>query len=109
MIHSLPPRPDPSRPDHAGFVRDVLAQTSYPGAVLDWRSINDLAARRLRPDAGETSRLGHAFVLEMAASGLVEADVARTADGVRMAAVVRGRSVAASPAVAPVPHRPMAA
>jgi hypothetical protein len=85
-------------------VRDVLAAAATPQAELSWVEINRLAARRLRPDSGDTSRLGHAFVLELAASGLVEAEVTQAADGTPMVALARGRR-----APAPAVERPMAA
>ena len=104
MIHTLPPRPDPARLDHAQFVRDVLAETSVPGRELGWIEINRIAALRLRPESGDSSRLGHAFVLEMAASGLLEAETTNTADGTAMVCLVRSRR---APSVAAT--RPMAA
>ncbi len=104
MIHSLPPRPDPARPDHADFVRDIISEASAPGAEQQWVDINRFAARRLHPESGDTSRLGHAFVLELAASGLVEAETTRTADGAEMVSLIRARR-----APAPVALRPMAA
>ena len=104
MIHSLPTRPDPARPDHAEFIREVLAAAAVPQSELGWIDINRIAARRLHPEAGDSSRLGHAFVLELAASGLVEAETTRMADGTPMVAVVRARRT-----TAPALTRPLAA
>ena len=85
------------RPDStaaADFVLDVLAASSEaPFGTLGWPEINRLAARWLRPiaaGAGEsasgadTSRVGHALVLEMAAEGLLEAETTTAADGSEM-------------------------
>lgn len=66
----------------ADFVLDVLAVSAEaPFGRIDWAEINRLAARWLRPDDGDTSRMGHALVMEMAAEGLVEAEVTLSADG----------------------------
>lgn len=77
-------------------MRDVLTAAADPRGELGWIEINRIAARRLHPESGDSSRLGHAFVLELAASGLVEAEVTRSADGTPMAALVRGRHVTAA-------------
>ncbi|MEM1056349.1 MAG: hypothetical protein AAGI52_12560 [Bacteroidota bacterium] len=82
------------RPDStaaADFVLDVLAASaSAPFGALTWPDINRLAARWLRPseDGADTSRVGHALVLEMAAEGLVEAETTIAADGSEMVARV---------------------
>ena len=78
------------RPDStaaADFVLDVLAASSEaPFGMLGWPEINRLAARWLRPIASgaDTSRVGHALVLEMAAEGLLEAETTTAADGSEM-------------------------
>ncbi len=72
------------------FVIEVLAASSAaPHGQLTWVEINRLAARWLRPADGDTSRLGHAVVIEMAGHGLLEADFTTAADG----AVMVGRVV----------------
>ncbi len=81
------------RPDStsaADFVLGVLAASSEaPFGTLGWTEINRLAARWLRPnEAGDTTRVGHALVLEMAAEGLVEAETTTAADGSKMVARV---------------------
>ena len=78
---STPPTAD-ALPHAADFVLDVLsAAAQAPYGALTWPEINRLAARWLRPLAGDSSRLGHAVVLEMAERGLVEAEVTQMADG----------------------------
>lgn len=75
----------------ADFVLDVLAASANaPFGQLAWPDINRLAARWLRPgaDGTDTSRVGHALVLEMAAQGLVEAETVVSADGTEMVARV---------------------
>ncbi|MEL6616804.1 MAG: hypothetical protein AAFQ43_13760 [Bacteroidota bacterium] len=82
------------RPDStaaADFVLDVLATSAQaPFGTLAWPEINRLAARWLRPVASgaDTTRVGHALVLEMAAEGLVEAETTTAADGSEMVARV---------------------
>ena len=75
------------------FVLGILeAASSAPFGRLDWPEINRLAARWLHPDGegvfGDTTRLGHALVMEMAAEGLVEAEMTESADGSPMVARV---------------------
>ncbi len=82
---SLAPLSD-ALPQAAEFVLDVLSAAGRaPYGALGWTEINRLAARWLRPVAGvgpsDTSRLGHALVLEMAERGLIEAEVTTAADG----------------------------
>ncbi|OZC03635.1 hypothetical protein [Rubricoccus marinus] len=78
------------RPDStsaADFVLGVLAASSEaPFGTLGWPEINRLAARWLRPtgEGADTTRVGHALVLEMAAEGLVEAETTTAADGSEM-------------------------
>lgn len=82
------------RPDStaaADFVLGILAASSEaPFGTLAWPEINRLAARWLRPVASgaDTTRVGHALVLEMAAEGLVEAETTTAADGSEMVARV---------------------
>lgn len=70
------------------FVLGVLdASEQAAHHALTWVDINRLAARWLRPDeAGDTSRLGHAIVLEMAGHGLLDAEMTTAADGALMVA-----------------------
>lgn len=73
-------------PFAADFVIEVLdAASRAPFGQLSWVEINRLAARWLRPQDGEevsdTSRLGHAVVLEMSEHGLLEAELTSAADG----------------------------
>ena len=71
----------------ADFVLDVLAASaSAPFGTLRWPEINRLAHRWLRPssEGADTTRVGHALVLEMAEQGLIEAEVTVAADGTRM-------------------------
>ena len=93
------PRPDPTGlteqlPFASEFVLDVLhAASRAPYHGLAWAEINRLAARWLRPvPAGDgprdTTRLGHAVVLEMAERGLIAAEVTSCADGAPMVARV---------------------
>ena len=88
------PAPEPARPETsaaADFVLDVLAASaSAPYGALAWPEINRLAARWLRPsaDGADTTRVGHALILEMAAEGLVEAETTTAADGSQMVARV---------------------
>jgi hypothetical protein len=90
MVDALAaPSPADALPHAAEFVLDVLAAaSSAPYGAVGWMEINRLAARWLRPDAGDSSRLGHAVVLEMAERGLVEAEVTHAADGSPMVARV---------------------
>ena len=72
-------------PYAADFVIEVLAASSAaPFGQLTWVEINRLAARWLRPVTGDTSRLGHAVVVEMAGHGLLEAEFTTAADGAFM-------------------------
>jgi hypothetical protein len=81
----------------------VLRDAAHaPGRPLSWVDINRLAARWLRPQPGaetaDTSRLGHAVVVEMARHGLLEADLTSAADGslmVRTALHLAGETAAA--------------
>ena len=69
-------------PYAADFVIEVLAAASRaPFGQLSWVEINRLAARWLRPQTGDTSRLGHAVVLEMSEHGLLSAELTTAADG----------------------------
>lgn len=73
-------------PYAADFVIEVLAAASRaPFGQLSWVEINRLAARWLRPEAdaaeADTSRLGHAVVLEMSEHGLLDAELTTAADG----------------------------
>lgn len=71
-------------PYAADFVIEVLAAASRaPFGQLSWVEINRLAARWLRPQVadGDTSRLGHAVVLEMSDHGLLSAELTTAADG----------------------------
>lgn len=68
------------------FVLEVLtAASEAPFGSLAWPDINRLAARWLRPELkdglADTSRLGHALVLEMVEAGLLDAEVTATRDG----------------------------
>ena len=80
-----PPLAD-TLPYAADFVIEILATASRaPFGEVSWVEINRLASRWLRPrpeaDAADTSRLGHAVVLEMTAHGLLEAELTTAADG----------------------------
>jgi hypothetical protein len=79
-----PPLAD-SLPYAADFVIEVLAASARaPFGQLSWVEINRLAARWLRPEAGpeaDTSRLGHAVVIEMSAHGLLDVELTTAADG----------------------------
>ncbi len=80
-----PPLAD-TLPYAADFVIEILAAASCaPFGEVSWVEINRLAARWLRPkaetDAADTSRLGHAVVLEMSAHGLLETELTTAADG----------------------------
>lgn len=80
-----PPLAD-TLPYAADFVIEVLAAASQaPFGQLSWVEINRLAARWLRPvpaaDAADTSRLGHAVVLEMSEHGLLDIELTTAADG----------------------------
>ena len=76
-------------PYAADYVIEVLATASRaPFGRLSWVEINRLAARWLRPQLGEpgadTSRLGHAVVIEMAAHGLLDVELTTASDGALM-------------------------
>ena len=80
-----PPLAD-TLPYAADFVIEILAASSRaPFGQLSWVEINRLAARWLRPEAGtsgaDSSRLGHAVVIEMSAHGLLDVEMTSTADG----------------------------
>ena len=80
-----PPLAD-TLPYAADFVIEVLAAASRaPYGQLSWVEINRLAARWLRPapaaGGADSSRLGHAVVLEMSEHGLLEAEMTTAADG----------------------------
>lgn len=82
---SRPPLAD-TLPYAADFMIEVLASSARaPSGQLTWLDINRLAARWLRPrteeGASDTSRLGHAVVIEMDRHGLIEADLTTAADG----------------------------
>ena len=71
-------------PYAADFVIEILAAASRaPFGQLSWVEINRLAARWLRPQDGaaDTSRLGHAVVIEMSAHGLLDVEMTTAADG----------------------------
>ena len=71
-------------PYAADFVIEILAAASRaPFGQLSWVEINRLAARWLRPqdDTTDTSRLGHAVVIEMSAHGLLDLEMTTAADG----------------------------
>jgi hypothetical protein len=75
-----------ARPFATDFVLEVLtAASEAPFGALAWPEINRLAARWLRPEPADgladTSRLGHALVLEMVEAGLLDAEVTTTRDG----------------------------
>lgn len=81
-----PPLAD-TLPYAADFVIEILAAASRaPFGQLSWVEINRLAARWLRPQAGDadTSRLGHAVVVEMSAHGLLDVELTTAADGALM-------------------------
>lgn len=80
-----PPLAD-TLPYAADFVIEILAAASRaPFGQLSWVEINRLAARWLRPQLGETtgdtSRMGHAVVVEMSAHGLLDVEMTTAADG----------------------------
>ena len=76
-----PPLAD-TLPHATDFVIEVLAAASRaPFGQLSWLEINRLAARWLRPVEGDTSRLGHAVVLEMSEHGLLDVEMTTGADG----------------------------
>ncbi len=79
-----PPLAD-TLPYAADFVIEILAASSRaPFGQLSWVEINRLAARWLRPEAtgvADTSRLGHAVVIEMSAHGLLDVEMTTAADG----------------------------
>ncbi len=83
---TTPPPLANTLPFAADFVIEVLAAASRaPFGEVSWVEINRLAARWLRPqtqaDAADTSRLGHAVVLEMSEHGLLETELTTAADG----------------------------
>ena len=93
----MPPLAD-ALPFAADFMIEVLATTSRPGErELSWVEINRLAARWLRPGASDadTSRLGHAVVLEMHRHGLLSVEMTTAADGALMASRVSAVGVSA--------------
>lgn len=85
--------PMPTRPPLADtlpyatdFVIEILAASARaPFGQLSWVEINRMASRWLRPEADEatadTSRLGHAVVIEMSAHGLLDVEMTTAADG----------------------------
>lgn len=80
-----PPLAD-SLPDAADFMIAVLTSSErQPETPLSWIDINQLAARWLRPQAdsaqADTSRAGHAVVVEMARHNLVDAELTTASDG----------------------------
>ena len=80
-----PPLAD-ALPYAADFVIEILAASSRaPFGQLSWVEINRLAAQWLRPEPGadvtDTSRLGHAVVLEMSEHGLLDVELTTAADG----------------------------
>jgi hypothetical protein len=83
-MHALPRPIDAAR---VAFVDDVLSAAE--AGPLDWIDVNRLAALRLHPTAGDSSRYGHTLVLELAAAGLLIAEVTHTSDGAQMAGRVR--------------------
>ena len=72
-------------PYAADFVIEILAAASRaPFGHLSWVEINRLAAQWLRPEPGreaDSSRLGHAVVIEMSAHGLLDIELTTAADG----------------------------
>ena len=92
-----PPLAD-ALPFAADFMIEVLATTSRPGErELSWVELNRLAARWLRPtgDAADTSRLGHAVVLEMHRHGMLSVELTTAADGALIASRVSAVGVSA--------------
>jgi hypothetical protein len=83
-VHALPRPIDAAR---AAFLRDVMSAAE--AGPLDWIDVNRLAALRLHPTAGDSSRYGHTLVLELAAAGVLVAEVTHTSDGAQMAGRVR--------------------
>lgn len=79
----------------ADFVFAVLDASGRTGA-LSWVEINRLAARWVRPETGDTSRRGHAVVLELSAHGLLDVELTTAADG---AVMVRRATTGARAAV----------
>ena len=80
-----PPLAD-ALPYAADFVIEILAASSRaPFGQLSWVEINRLAARWLRPHGSpeptDTSRLGHAVVVEMSEHGLLDVELTTAADG----------------------------
>lgn len=80
-------------PYAADFVLEVLtAASEAPYGSLAWPEINRMAARWLRPELTDgltnTSRLGHALVLEMVEAGLLDAEVTASGDGTPLVARV---------------------
>lgn len=80
-----PPLAD-TLPYATDFVLEILASASRaPFGHLSWVEINRIAARWLRPEAGEaagdTTRLGHAVVIEMSSHGLLDLELTTAADG----------------------------
>ena len=82
---SRPPLAD-TLPYATDFVIEILSASSRaPFGQLSWVEINRLAAQWLRPEAAQTgddtSRLGHAVVIEMSAHGLLDVELTTAADG----------------------------
>ena len=87
----LPGVPSPRRPMTPPLARTLDTATDFVLSVLDaagrdgrlsWVDINRLAAAHLRPGAdGDSSRRGHAVVVEMAGHGLLDAELTTAADG----------------------------
>lgn len=93
----------------ADFVIEILAASARaPFGRLSWVEINRLAARWLHPQTDgqqstDTSRLGHAVVVEMSAHGLLDVELTTSVDGglmVRRVAHPRFAGVQAAQALA---------
>ena len=85
VVSSRPPLAD-TLPFAADFMIELLATASRaPLGHLSWLEINRLAAQWLRPrpedETSDTSRLGHAVVIEMDRHGLIDAELTTAADG----------------------------
>lgn len=96
-MNALPAPQTPSQetlstlPHASDFVRDVLqAANQSRSGVLQWPDINRLAARWLHPvgnaDLGDTSRLGHALLIELIEQGTLSGDLSATGNGKPMVA-----------------------
>jgi len=107
LMPTRPPLAD-LLPYAADFVIEVLAAAARaPFGQLSWVEINRLSARWLRPEAAATgadsSRLGHAIMIEMSAHGLLEIEMTTAADGqlmVRQVAHPRFAGIQAARALA---------